>query len=106
MRRCSRSLEDNGVVEGTGEPAPPAGKDGYKGEFATELITLDMLAKKLRKARFKNGAVKFDREELHFDVDENGKPTRCYFRSRKTPTSSSRSLCCWPTAAWPRAWAR
>ena len=23
-------LEDNGVVEGTGEPAPPAGKDGYK----------------------------------------------------------------------------
>lgn len=76
-------LEDNGVVEGTGEPAPPAGKDGYKGEFATELITLDMLAKKLRKARFKNGAVKFDREELHFDVDEKGKPTRCYFKKSK-----------------------
>ncbi len=76
-------LEDNGVVEGTGEPAPPAGKDGYKGELAVELITLDMLAKKLRKARFKNGAVKFDREELHFDVDEKGKPTRCYFKKSK-----------------------
>lgn len=76
-------LEDNGVVEGTGEPAPPAGKDGYKGELAAELITLDMLAKKLRKARFKNGAVKFDREELHFDVDEKGKPTRCYFKKSK-----------------------
>ena len=76
-------LEDNGVVEGTGEPAPPAGKDGYKGELAAELITLDMLAKKLRKARFKNGAVKFDREELHFDVDEKGKPIRCYFKKSR-----------------------
>lgn len=76
-------LEDNGVVDGTGEPAPPAGKDGYKGEFASELVTLDRLAKKLRTARFKNGAVKFDREELHFDVDADGKPTRCYFKRSK-----------------------
>lgn len=76
-------LEDNGVVDGTGQPAPPAGKNGYRGEFADELITLDRLAKKLREARFKNGAVKFDREELHFDVDERGKPTRCYFKKSK-----------------------
>lgn len=76
-------LEDNGVVDGTGQPAPPAGKNGYRGEFADELITLDRLAKKLREARFKNGAVKFDREELHFDVDEKGKPTRCYFKKSK-----------------------
>lgn len=76
-------LENNGVKEGTGEPAPPAGKDGYKGEYADELITLDRLAKKLRALRFKNGAVKFDREELHFDVDEKGKPTRCYYKKSK-----------------------
>ena len=44
---------------------------------------LDRLAKKLRAARFKNGAVKFDREELHFDVDEKGKPVRCYFKRSK-----------------------
>ncbi|MDO4161256.1 MAG: ribonuclease R [Prevotellaceae bacterium] len=73
-------LEDNGVVDGTGEPAPAPGKDGYKGEYADELVTLDRMAKKLRAARFKNGAVKFDREELHFDIDEKGKPTRCYFK--------------------------
>ena len=55
-------LEDNGVKDGTGEPAPPATKKNpYKGEHATELITLDALAKKLRAARFKNGSVKFDR---------------------------------------------
>ena len=44
------------------------------------LLQLDALAKKLREKRFKNGAVKFDREELHFDVDETGKPIRCYFK--------------------------
>ena len=76
-------LEDNGVVDGNGMPAPPAPKEGYKGENALQLITLDRLAKKLREARFKNGAVKFDREELHFDVDEKGKPIRCYFKKSK-----------------------
>ena len=60
---------------------PPKG--GYRGENADALIQLDRLAKKLRAARFKNGAVKFDREEPHFDVDENGKPTRCYFKRSK-----------------------
>lgn len=76
-------LEDNGVVDGTGQPAPPAGPEGYKGEYAEELVTLDMLAKKLREARFKNGAVKFDREEMRFEVDKTGKPVRCYFKKSK-----------------------
>lgn len=73
-------LEDNGVKDGTGEPAPAPGPEGYKGEYATELVTLDRLAKRLRAARFKHGAVKFDREELRFEVDEKGKPIRCYFK--------------------------
>ena len=77
-------LEDNGVVDGTGQPAPPATKKNpYHGENAERLIMLDRLAKKLRAARFKGGAVKFDSEELHFDVDEHGKPTRCYFKRSK-----------------------
>ena len=76
-------LEDNGVIDGTGQPAPPAGPEGYKGEYAEELVTLDMLAKKLREARFKNGAVKFDREEMRFEIDETGKPVRCYFKKSK-----------------------
>ena len=77
-------LEQNGVVDGTGEPAPRATKARpYQGEHAAELIMLDALAKKLRERRFKNGAVKFDREELHFDVDEHGKPTRAYYKKSK-----------------------
>lgn len=73
-------LEANGVKDGTGEPAPKAPKGGYQGENADQLITLDRLAKLLRARRFKGGAVKFDREELHFDIDAQGKPTRCYFK--------------------------
>ncbi len=76
-------LEKNGVIDGTGEPAPPAPTKGYEGEHAAELIQLDRLAKKLRAARFRNGAVKFDREELHFDIDEKGVPTSCYFKKSK-----------------------
>ena len=77
-------LEDNGVVDGTGQPAPPATPDKpYRGENAAMLIKLDELAKKLRAARFRNGAVKFDSEELHFDVDDKGKPIRCYYKHSK-----------------------
>jgi len=50
------------------------------------LRTLDHLAKKLRERRFKNGAVKFDREELHFDIDEQGKPVRAYFKKSNDAT--------------------
>ena len=74
-------LEQNGVVDGTGQPAPA--KKEYVGEYGMELCVLDALAKKLREKRFQNGAVKFDREELHFDVDEKGKPTRAYFKKSK-----------------------
>ena len=72
------------MKDGTGEPAPPATKKHpYKGENAEMLIKLDALAKKLRAARFKNGSVKFDREELHFDIDETGKPVKAYFKVSK-----------------------
>jgi len=60
--------------------------EGKEGDYAEELRILDKLAKKLRKNRFKDGAVKFDREELHFDIDEKGKPTRCYFKKSTDAT--------------------
>ena len=83
-------LEQNGVVDGTGEPAPVLFDSSHhlaphnlQGENALQLLMLDLLAKKLRAERFKNGSVKFDSEELHFDVDEKGKPTRAYFKRSK-----------------------
>ena len=75
-------LEQNGVVDGTGQPAKP--KNGkYQGEYAEQICTLDRLAKKLRERRFKEGSVKFESEEMHFDVDEKGRPIRCYFKQSK-----------------------
>ena len=59
---------------------------GKEGDYANELRTLDKLAKKLRERRFKGGAVKFDREELHFDIDEKGKPVRAYFKKSNDAT--------------------
>ncbi len=76
-------LEDNGVKDGTGQPAPDPGKKGYKDEYGWEICTLDRLAKKLREKRFGNGSVKFDSEELHFTVDEKGHPTGCYYKRSK-----------------------
>ena len=38
------------------------------------ILTLNGLALKLRKKRFANGAVNFDRPEMKVDIDESGKP--------------------------------
>ena len=80
-------LEDNGVATDSGNLTPHSTllppRKNLKGENALELCVLDALAKKLRAARFKNGSVKFDREELHFDIDETGKPIRAYFKVSK-----------------------
>lgn len=48
--------------------------------FTEALLVLNDLAKKLRDKRFENGAVKFENAELHFDVDENGKPIGVHYK--------------------------
>lgn len=45
-----------------------------EGDFRDEILTLDRLAKILRRERFEGGAVEFDRPEVRFDIDENGHP--------------------------------
>jgi ribonuclease R len=54
-----------------------------KGDYSEELLKLNALAQILRKNRFKNGAVTFEREEAKFELDENGKPLRVYFKEMK-----------------------
>lgn len=56
------------------------GKVNPKGEYAVELCKLWSMAKQLRERRFANGAVKFQSEEMKFELDEKGKPIRCYFK--------------------------
>ena len=45
-----------------------------KGDLAEEILLLNGLAQQLRANRFKNGSVEFNREEIDFKIDENGKP--------------------------------
>lgn len=46
-----------------------------EGELVQEILTFHELAQKLRKQRFEEGAVEFNREEKYFDIDEKGTPT-------------------------------
>ncbi|MBO7601430.1 MAG: ribonuclease R [Bacteroidaceae bacterium] len=57
--------------------------ENQKGEYAEEILVLDKMAKKLRERRFKNGAVNFDRVEVKFNIDENGKPLSVFFKESK-----------------------
>ncbi|PIP54014.1 MAG: ribonuclease R [Bacteroidetes bacterium CG23_combo_of_CG06-09_8_20_14_all_32_9] len=54
-----------------------------KGDFSTEILTLHNLAKKLRIKRFQKGAIDFDKVEVKFNLDENGKPLNVYFKENK-----------------------
>ena len=54
-----------------------------QGDFKEELLALNELAKKLRARRFEQGAINFDRYEVKFEVDEQGKPLRVYFKVSK-----------------------
>lgn len=54
--------------------------DTGEGDYADELQTLNMLAQKLRAERQKNGAIDFDKEEMRFHIDSEGKPTDVYIK--------------------------
>ena len=53
------------------------------GDYADEVLTLDRLAKQLRARRYENGAVEFDRAEVRFEIDGDGRPTSVYFKESK-----------------------
>ncbi|MBR5332771.1 MAG: ribonuclease R [Muribaculaceae bacterium] len=53
------------------------------GEYSEEILTLDCLAKILRKERYENGSVEFDRCEVRFDIDEIGHPVGVFFKESK-----------------------
>ena len=54
-----------------------------EGDLKTEILAMDMLAKKLRAERFNKGAVAFDKREVKFKLDENNKPVGIYFKDSK-----------------------
>lgn len=54
-----------------------------KGDFSTEILRLNDLARQLRERRFAAGAINFERYEVKFNLDEKGKPLGVYFKESK-----------------------
>ncbi|MBD5290976.1 MAG: ribonuclease R [Bacteroides sp.] len=54
-----------------------------RGEYARELKVLNELAKELRRKRYQAGALEFDRAEVRFEIDSEGKPVSVYFKESK-----------------------
>ncbi len=57
--------------------------EGGEGPLKDEVLTLHGLAKHLREARFKNGAIAFEKEEVKFRIDEKGNPTELFIKQYK-----------------------
>jgi len=57
--------------------------EGGDGELKDEILFLNSLARKLRARRFKNGAISFERVEVKFNLDEEGKPLGVFFKEQK-----------------------
>ena len=56
--------------------------DSGTGDFYEELMMLHTIAKKLNKARFDNGALSLETEEVKFKLDEHGVPVDVYTKTR------------------------
>ncbi len=54
-----------------------------KGDFASEINILNDIAHKLRKEKFANGAISFEKPEVKFVLDEKGNIDKVTYKSRK-----------------------
>ncbi len=57
--------------------------EGADGDFKEEILLFNGLAQKLRGYRYKRGSISFDKIEVKFHIDENGKPLDVYFKESK-----------------------
>jgi ribonuclease R len=57
--------------------------EGADGDFKEEILLFNDLAQKLRSNRYKRGSISFDKVEVKFKIDENGKPLDVYFKESK-----------------------
>jgi ribonuclease R len=53
------------------------------GDYAEEILMLDALAKKMRMERSRKGSIFFDKAEVKFNLDDEGKPLGVFFKTQK-----------------------
>jgi ribonuclease R len=54
-----------------------------EGDYSEEILLLNSIAQKMRKERFKNGAINFSSQEVRFQLDEKGKPVDIIIKESK-----------------------
>ena len=57
--------------------------DTGRGDHAEAILTLHQLAQKLRARRFEKGSIAFDRPEVRFELDNDGKPIAVHIKESK-----------------------
>ncbi|MFO0435658.1 MAG: ribonuclease R [Sphingobacteriaceae bacterium] len=57
--------------------------EGKDGDYKEEIFVLDRLAKILRKERTEKGSIFFDKAEVKFKLDDDGKPLGVFFKTQK-----------------------
>jgi ribonuclease R len=57
--------------------------ENNEGKYAEEILLLNNIAQKMRKERFKNGAINFSSQEVRFQLDEKGKPVGIVVKESK-----------------------
>lgn len=57
--------------------------ESKEGEYAEEILVLDKLAKKMREDRSRKGSIFFDKAEVKFNLDSEGKPLGVFFKTQK-----------------------
>ncbi len=75
--RSSRRFNYDEVQERLTQPEQEANE-----QLRTALTTLNRLAQTLRRQRFDKGAIRFEREEMRFQIDEQGKPVSVFLREQ------------------------
>lgn len=57
--------------------------EGKEGDFQEEIVTIDKIAKILRKERLNKGALSIESEEMRFKLDEKGNPAEVLIKTSK-----------------------
>lgn len=57
--------------------------EGEEGDLKAEILQLNALARKLRARRYQRGSIAFDKVEVKFRLDKQGKPLGVYFKVQK-----------------------
>jgi len=57
--------------------------EAKKSDYAHELLALNAIAKNMTEARYKEGAISFEQDEIKILLDEKGVPTRIIKKTRK-----------------------